>query len=1073
MKRGTSTKVVGMTAVCMMLPLVAFAQSYTRTETIQYHDNTTSWVLGQTTKITCVAPAECTPASAPTGIVMSETTYDALARPTISRSYGRVVQTLTYNADGTVATVKDGNNNTITLSNWKRGIPQTIHHPATPEAPSGAIESAVVNDSGWIISVTNEGGYRTCYGYDTMGRVNLVTYTSETQVGVCDASRWLATGVEFRPMTSGEWRPPGVAAGQWRQYTYRGNYQKTVYFDALWRPVLAHEYDASDTPGTLRATSSSYDASGRLVFSSYPSSDLIPAATGTWTFYDALDRVTEVKQDSEHGLLTTLTEYLAGFKTRTTNPRGVKTVTSFQAFDQPTFAAPVAYDMAPDLPERSITHVERDVFGKPRLIRKRNGSGSLQVDRHYVYDNYQQLCKAVEPETSATIMDYDGAGNLQWSATGLHSLMSTTGCDTIAGRDSGRKVSRSYDARNRLSSLQFPDGKGNQAWEYWPDGLPYKITTHNDGVGVGVVENTYAYNNRRLLTGESSSQPGWYAWGLGYAYDANGSLSTQTYPTGLAISYAPNALGQATKAQDQSGYHYASGASYYPNGAIKQFTYGNGIVHSMSQNARQLPVDVKSNGVLHDRYTYDLNGNVEAILDVQDGGHLGWALRNRYLGYDPLDRLTAAGSGSFGGDHWHRFTYNALDNMTSWTLGGVKDYATYVYDGRNQLGSIKNTAGATIVGFGYDDQGNVNNKSGQSYQYDYGNRLRVVTGKEHYRYDGHGRRVLAWDAVSTHSILSQYSQAGQILYQEDFRKSIVSENIYFAGSLIALRERAYSGSTYDVKYQHTDALGSPIAVTNQAGTVIERNDYEPYGSVIGKPNYQGIGYTGHVQDGLTKLTYMQQRYYDPQVGLFLSVDPVTAYSKGDTRYFNRYWYAASNPYKYTDPDGRVLDIVADIGFIAYSGYKLATEPSWTNAAALGADVVGAVVPFATGLGAGVRAAGHGVDAVRTTSNVADSASPASSAVQGLNLEKSLASEAQTARVMAGEGEVIAGAGTKTELRAADRLSSQYGGNAGDWSKVSGGNHVAKDGTKIETHAYQNSATGQVVEPKTKLRDEGK
>ena len=48
---------------------------------------------------------------------------------------------------------------------------------------------------------------------------------------------------------------------------------------------------------------------------------------------------------------------------------------------------------------------------------------------------------------------------------------------------------------------------------------------------------------------------------------------------------------------------------------------------------------------------------------------------------------------------------------------------------------------------------------------------------------------------------------------------------------------------------------------------------------------------------------MQQRYYDPGIGRFLSVDPVTA--NGNTgANFNRYWYASNNPYKFKDPDGR-------------------------------------------------------------------------------------------------------------------------------------------------------------------------
>lgn len=46
-----------------------------------------------------------------------------------------------------------------------------------------------------------------------------------------------------------------------------------------------------------------------------------------------------------------------------------------------------------------------------------------------------------------------------------------------------------------------------------------------------------------------------------------------------------------------------------------------------------------------------------------------------------------------------------------------------------------------------------------------------------------------------------------------------------------------------------------------------------------------------------------QRYYDPSIGRFLSVDPVTALSNPITM-FNRYKYANNNPYRFTDPDGR-------------------------------------------------------------------------------------------------------------------------------------------------------------------------
>ncbi|GAP66772.1 RHS repeat-associated core domain protein [Mizugakiibacter sediminis] len=106
-----------------------------------------------------------------------------------------------------------------------------------------------------------------------------------------------------------------------------------------------------------------------------------------------------------------------------------------------------------------------------------------------------------------------------------------------------------------------------------------------------------------------------------------------------------------------------------------------------------------------------------------------------------------------------------------------------------------------------------------------------------------------------------------------------------------------------VVYYHTDALGSPVAVTDANRNVIERTRYAPYGDTLNRPLHEGPGYTGHVTDATTGLIYMQQRYYDPTLGLFLSVDPVAVDGKIGTN-FNRYWYANENPYRFTDPDGR-------------------------------------------------------------------------------------------------------------------------------------------------------------------------
>ena len=118
--------------------------------------------------------------------------------------------------------------------------------------------------------------------------------------------------------------------------------------------------------------------------------------------------------------------------------------------------------------------------------------------------------------------------------------------------------------------------------------------------------------------------------------------------------------------------------------------------------------------------------------------------------------------------------------------------------------------------------------------------------------------------------------------------------------LVALTSPAIASQ---VTYYHTDALGSVVMESNEAGQVVYQREYRPYGESTLDPPKDGPAYTGHVQDTATGLTYMQQRYYDPAIGRFLSVDPVTADGSTGAN-SNRYWYANNNPYKFTDPDGR-------------------------------------------------------------------------------------------------------------------------------------------------------------------------
>ena len=66
---------------------------------------------------------------------------------------------------------------------------------------------------------------------------------------------------------------------------------------------------------------------------------------------------------------------------------------------------------------------------------------------------------------------------------------------------------------------------------------------------------------------------------------------------------------------------------------------------------------------------------------------------------------------------------------------------------------------------------------------------------------------------------------------------------------------------------------------------------------------------------------------------------------------------------------------------------------------------------------------------------------------------------------------MAGAGGRVPFRDAERVASQHGGVASDWSKKTSTPHTAADGTTFETHWVENIQTGQRVEFKTKITGE--
>jgi RHS repeat-associated protein len=823
---------------------------YNRTERTAYVDFPSKWIMGQVTSLT----------DETTGRVAVLNSYNAITAmlETVSH-FDKVTESMTYHADGTRASHKDGLNQSTTFTNYKRGIPQTITYP------DATGESAVVNNIGKISSFTDQNGLVTGLGYDAMGRVNQVLYPSENGVP------WNATTIEFRPVGAWEY---GVAPGHWKQTITTGNARTDTVFDSLWRPLFVYTADMANEAATSSIVASRYDASGKNSFTSFPKRNhaaLAEGTYGTYTDYDALGRVIAVKTDSElGGTIYNRKSYDANFTTTHTNGRGAKTTYGFQIFSEPTedFVTSIT------APEGVSVTIGRDVFGKPRWI-MRSGAGK-SATRSYVYDQAQRLCKTIEPETGVTVQSLDLANNVTWRASGLN-LTSEYSCDTGNVAEAS-KISYRYDSLNRLLDTTYGDASPAITRTYTPDGMP--LTVNSNGSNW-----TYGYNSRRLLDRETLAYGG-TSYALTRRYDRNGGLAQLTYPDNTTVAYSPNALGQPTQAGA-----YASAVTYHPNGAIKSFNYGNGIARNLTQNVRGLPERATDTGVLDDAYAYDPIANVTAIVDWQEG------VSTRSMEYDLLDRLTRVNAPAMWGDAWYQ--YDALDNLAHSNMTGGTGIArtmAHNYDPTtNRLLSITGTAGFDFT-YGYDNQGNITQRGAQAYVFDQANRMKQATGKATYGYDGWGRRTSMVGIDGTNR-LQMYAQDGKVVFGGP-TGGTKTKYIYLHNHVVAEVDGA------GTQYVHTDGLGSPIARTDAARGLISRTRYEPYGRTA-MGTAPTIGFTGHVSDNDTGLVYMQQRYYDPVAGRMLSIDPVTTDAKTGSG-FNRYNYAANNPYRFIDPDGRAI-----------------------------------------------------------------------------------------------------------------------------------------------------------------------
>ena len=164
--------------------------------------------------------------------------------------------------------------------------------------------------------------------------------------------------------------------------------------------------------------------------------------------------------------------------------------------------------------------------------------------------------------------------------------------------------------------------------------------------------------------------------------------------------------------------------------------------------------------------------------------------------------------------------------------------------------------------YGYDANGNMTNRDGQTMTYDQENRL-AQAGSYFYIYDYKGMRAVK-DGGTPSSTTSYLNN----LYE--CTNGACTKHIFAGNQRIASK----SGST--VYYYHPDHLGGMNVATDSLGQMAETNFYYPYGEDWIKTGYADIHYkfTDQEKDSETGVYYYKARYYDPVAGRFITADPM-------------------------------------------------------------------------------------------------------------------------------------------------------------------------------------------------------
>jgi RHS repeat-associated protein len=838
--------------------------AYTQT-TYQLFKNNSVTLNGHNITCSAAPPSPSLPcAKVNADGVVTQLGYDSAGDLTSSATpdgnSGGELATTTYGYDGdgeqTSTTAPDGNlsganaGNYTTITAWNNDAQKTSvsQGDGTGHTVSPRVTNYGYDGNGNQTTVQDARSYTTTTTYNADDKPSLVTNPDNNSTLACydgdgnTAQTVPAVGVAANSLTVASC-PTSYPAG----YSTRLASDATTY--AFNGPGLKTQMTTPAPAGQSgsETTSYAYDGNGNLVQTTAP-----PTANG------GQNQVT----------LDTYTS--AGQVASETTGYGTSS------------AATIGYCYDPGGDQTSLVYADGNTSSvaacetsSPWVVSSSSYPTQAAYQTTYSYDSVGELVSITTPATTAapsgatTTSSYDPAGNkltstdpngiiTTWSYTPLNKAAT----ESFSG-SSAHSVTYSYDASGNKAGMV--DATGTSSNVYDPFG---ELTSSTNGAGQAT---TYGYDADSDVTGITYPLPGTHSWAatttVSYGYDNADQLTGVTDFNSHAITITPNADGLASSVSLGSTgdtinrtYDNTDGLSAITlkNGGstLQSFTYSDAPSGSIL-NESDTPSSSQSPAV----YTYDAQGRVTSMTPGT-GSPLNFA-------FDPSSNLTTLPTGA-------STSYDKAGELTSSTLAGTATSYAYNSDGER----LSDTQGATVTASGTWDGA----RRLVTYSDAAGNMSSAT-------YDGGDLRATATYGASTqHFVWNNVSTLPQALMD--------SANAYIYTSGVAPAEQV-NVATGAVTYLVTDSLGSVRGAVSSSGSLTGSTNYDAWGnpeSTGGLTAATPFGFAGGYTDPVG-LIYLQHRYYDPQAGQFLSVDPLV------DRTLQSYSYANGDPVNDTDPSG--------------------------------------------------------------------------------------------------------------------------------------------------------------------------